>query len=26
MSNGLVPKKLDPEKPRKVAHMKWNAA
>lgn len=26
MSNGLVPRKLDLDKPRKVSHKKWNAA
>jgi len=26
MSNGLVPRKIDLDKPRKVAHLKWNAA
>ena len=26
MSNGFVPRKIDLDKPRKVARMKWNAA
>ena len=26
MSNGLVPRKIDTEQPRKVSHMKWNVA
>ena len=26
MSNGLVPRRIDLDKPRKVAHLKWNAA
>jgi len=26
LSNGLVPKKIEQDKPRKVAHVKWDAA